>query len=559
MHNCLLRAHSCSPMYCCPCRLPHLPAAQLLKTISFPPHVRRARTVVLYVAWLVALIGLPVTIKAQQHTAPDARAQAVIRRDSGDLRGAAALLRAHLEAHPDDGDALRLLAETLYQLKDFSGARRASERGLIMHPEDTELRLQYAQMLIETGFATRAREVLGPAGSESQATRGRANAILGTLAYWEGDLAGANTLTASAIGAGDRDPAIKRIHADIAVLTAPWISVTPGYQHDDQPVDRTSLAARAGWFPLASTSVTVHAEGLRFQLSDTASRTASVADITLSHYAAAARTDLTLSAGATARSFGSSSDAIGTASVAVRLPAHVKLGARVDRSPYFETEASLSEAVMTNTGIAYAHLDHPAGWIGEAAFQIRKYPDSNTLTNSYVWLLAPLLHSPMITLRGGYSGSLQNSSESRFTLANSSQAYLPGDARFDLTGRYRPYYTPIDLQTHSAIGSLEAHLNSTVSFSANGSYSFRATESHPALVAVTTLSSPAATTIQQISYARTFNPWTAHASLQMRPSADVSIIADGNLFRTGFYSASGASLSFVYRFASRAITKAGGY
>jgi len=465
----------------------------------------------------------------------DPRAEAVRLRNTGDLAGAAALLRSHLGTHPDDGDALRLLAETLYWLKDLAGARAVSERGLTLHPEDTELRLQYARMLIETGFGARAREVLAPVGSPS--TGGRADAILGTFAYWEGDLAGADRLISSAMASGDTDPAIRRIHADIAILTAPWVGVTPAY---------------------ASTSIALHAQGLRFELGDTATRTVSLADVTLSHYAASARTELEVAAGAFSRSFGSSSDFTGRVGIAFRLPAHVRLGARAYRSPYFATEASLSQAVMTNASIAYAHLDDPRGWLGETAYQLQHYQDSNTLTSAYVWLLAPLVHSPALSVRAGYSGSLQNSSESRFSLAHPRQPYLPGDSRFDLSGSYQPYYTPIDLQSHSVIGAINVHFSRAVTFNANGSYAFHATETAPALLVITT-TSPALSAVQRLSYTRSFNPWHAHASLELESSDGLGLVANGEIFRTGFYSASAASLALVYRFAGRALKMAGGY
>jgi len=525
--------------------------------ISAHNRARWLRAIAVACLWAMAgIAGRPDAMRAQLPSAQDQRAEAVRLRNTGDLAGAAALLRSDLETYPNDGDALRLLAETLNWLKDFAGARAVSERGLRLHPADTELRLQYARMLIETGFGARAREVLAAVPAAS--TGGRADAILGTLAYWEGDLEGADRLISSAMASGDTESAIRRIRADIAIITAPWVGLTPAYQHDDQPVNRTGIAAEAGWFPIASTSIALHAQGLRFELGDTAFRTVSLADVTLSHYAASARTELEVAAGALTRSFGPSSDFTGRIGIAFRLPAHIKLGARAFRSPYFATEASLSQAVMTNTGIAYAHLDDPRGWLGETAFQLQHYQDSNNLTSAYVWLLAPVVHSPALSVRAGYSGSLQNSSESRFSLAHPQQTYQPGDSRFDLSGSYQPYYTPIDLQSHSVIGAINAHFSPSVTFNANGSYAFHATETAPVLVVITT-TSPALSTVQRLSHTRSFNPWSAHASLDLESSDGLGLVANGEVFQTGFYSASAASLALVYRFAGRALKMAGGY
>lgn len=498
----------------------------------------------------------PTTLIAQAQAEVDQRAEAVRLRDSGDLAAAANLLRSHLASHPDDGDALRLLAQTLYWMKDFAGARVVSEQALKAHPEDTELRLQYALMLIETGSGNRAREVLRPVGSP--ATGGRADAILGTLDYWEGDWAGADRHLSSAIASGDTDPAIRRIHTDIAVLTAPWLRIEPVYQHDDQPINRKGASAEAGWFPLPSTSVSLSGHGMQIDLGDTATRTVSQAELEVSHYAASARAEITAGVGGVTRSFGSSSDVIGNAGIAFRLPNHLKIGGRASRSAYLATEASLSQSVMTNTAIGYLRLDHPTGWLGEMAYQLQRFPDSNNSTSAYLWIVAPVVHSAPLDLRVGYSGAMQNSSESRFSLAHPTQPYLPGDARFDLSGSYQPYYTPIDLQSHSVISAMTARLSPAATFNAGGSYAFRATESSPVLLAIST-TAPVTTTVQRFSYTRHFNPWNAHASFAVNATNDVSLIANGEVFRTGFYAASSASVALVYRFANRAIQKAGGY
>lgn len=493
---------------------------------------------------------------AQAATQSSAVTEAMSQRDSGDFKGAVSILQAHLARYPDDGDALRLLAETLYWQRDFAGAIEVSERSLRLHPEDTSLRLQYAQMLIETGHGARAREVLEPV--DSRATHGRSDAILGTLAYWEGDLASADKLVGSAIAAGDTALAIRRIRADIGILTAPWLSVTPSYQHDDQPINRAGVAAQAGWFPVKSTSVSIHGEGLHFSLGDTATRSASTAEVVLSHYAAAARTDFELGAGAVTRSFGSQSDVIGRVGIAARLPGHVRIGARGYRAPYFATEASLSQSLMTNTGIAFAHLDDPRGWLGEAAYQLQRFPDSNNLTTAYAWLLAPIVHSSDVSIQAGYAGAFQTSSESRFTLANTHQPYPPTDSRFNLSGAYQPYYTPIDLQSHSAVAALELHPGPGVTLSASGSYAIRATETSPTFVVVTTTSPPTAS-VQRLSYTRTFNPYNARGSIQLGNASGLSLVIAGEAFRTGFYSANSASLSLVYRFTGRALRETGAY
>ncbi len=123
---------------------------------------------------------------------------------------------------------------------------------------------------------------------------------------------------------------------------------------------------------------------MQIDLGDTATRTASQAELEVRHYASAARVEITASVGGVTRSFGSSSDVIGAAEIVFRLPNHFRIGGRASRSAYLATEASLSQSVMTNTGIGYLRLDNPSGWLGETAYQLQRFPDSNSSTSAYV-------------------------------------------------------------------------------------------------------------------------------------------------------------------------------
>jgi cytochrome c-type biogenesis protein CcmH/NrfG len=118
----------------------------------------------------------------------DAAAQAPAVRDAerfrteGDLNAAVNVLRDHLTRQPNDGEAARLLAQTLYWQHDIAGAERAYEEALRRHPEDSTLRLQYGRMLVETRAWNRARVLLTPL-IQQPATHIDATMLLGTMAY----------------------------------------------------------------------------------------------------------------------------------------------------------------------------------------------------------------------------------------------------------------------------------------------------------------------------------------------------------------------------------------
>src|SRR5687768_13326460 len=96
---------------------------------------------------LAGLLGGASNARAQGTVHPVAAASAA--RDRGDFAGAVRILEAHLRSYPDDGDAARLLAQTLYWTGNVRASRRAYEEALRRHPGDASTRLQYAQLLSE--------------------------------------------------------------------------------------------------------------------------------------------------------------------------------------------------------------------------------------------------------------------------------------------------------------------------------------------------------------------------------------------------------------------------
>src|SRR5688572_23989461 len=127
------------------------PSKQEVPTRKPQPR-RRPAVLVIVMLW-----GAPA---AAQTPPPNAVVEAQRLRDAGNFAGAAQLLRAQLVQRPDDGDAARLLAQTLYWLKDLEGARAVYETTIGRHPSDVTARLQYARMLAETGKRVPARELL---------------------------------------------------------------------------------------------------------------------------------------------------------------------------------------------------------------------------------------------------------------------------------------------------------------------------------------------------------------------------------------------------------------
>ena len=179
-----------------------------------------------------------------------------------------------------------------------------------------------------------------------------------------------------------------------------------------------------------------------------------------------------------------------TAGSLVGLP--IYLGARVARAPYLYTVASLSTTVMSETGAVVASLDDPSGWLAESAASLERFPDDNTVSTLYAWMLAPVIRSAQVQAKAGYAIARQDSKETRFTIA----------------GRYDPYYTPERYLAHSVIGSLALKPSAKTSITVRGSYAFNAREYAPTLSSSTFIGA-----VDTTFTGRNINPWDAHLAI----------------------------------------------
>jgi hypothetical protein len=234
----------------------------------------------------------------------------------------------------------------------------------------------------------------------------------------------------------------------------------------------------------------------------------------------------------------------GRATLGVRLPGHVTVRGRVERAPYFETLASLQTPVMTETAAVLLHWDDPRGWLGEIAYQRQRYPDDNAAKGSSGWLLAPILHQRgtwNTDVQIGYAFGVADADEMRYALVHPAQPYPPDDPRYDFSGQYSPYYTPSGLVTHAVIGTVAVRPTPSTTLRASGSVPIRATDNAPIFYA-------AGNDVLLATYPRTFSPWNARASAEVRLRNGLTVAATGELGRSAFYAWAAGGVQFTYRF-----------
>ena len=508
---------------------------------------RSPRTSLLACTCLVAGFALAVLTgtAAAQTSSAASNAEAMILRDRGDLAGAVAILRARLADHPDDGDAARLLAQTLYWLGERAEARALYEAALVRHPGDTAVRLEYGRMLVDLLDARRARTLLLPLTASGTA-RASAATLLGTLDYWTGNLSGAMSWLETALDADSARRDTRELLREIAGLTAPWLRVSVSGRRDDQPLREQRGEVEVGWFPVPEWSLAVRAAPSRFPADAITTREALDLSARARGFVPAMRLRLEGEGGVYRRSWARSGDWTGRGAAALGLGRSFALGASLHRAPYLHTQSSLRSAVMSTAIGANLRLDSPRGWLGELAIQREDFPDDNTISTAFGWILAPLVHGPRGHLLAGYSLSMQDSRESRFVLVDTTPSLPPGRPQAELRGRYDPYFTPDQLTAHAVIASLMMRPSRATALRLGGSYGVRAHDRAPVFLSVPSVP-PQGEGVVRASYARTYTPWDIRASFEAGAPGGSSLRITGAHNHTIFYSASSLAVAVTLR------------
>jgi tetratricopeptide (TPR) repeat protein len=425
-----------------------------------------------------------------------------------------------------------MLAQTLYWGGAIKEAEAVYEAGLAQHPDDTRLRLEFARMLMETQRAARARVLLTPLRDDKQAAS-EAESLLGTMAYWEGDLSAAKRHFESALRHTPEQAEATRQLEEIQALAAPWVRFAGEFRHDDQPLDRLAGSAEAGWYltPLHSIAVRVQPQRLT---SSELGETLLAGEAALGGFWPAARLETEAAVGVLQRSSTREPQLTGKLGLGLRLPQNFTVRARAERAPYLWTRASLVTPVMTDAFTGLLDWNDPRGWLGQAGYVLQQYPDRNRIHTTYVWALAPVVRSGPAEVKLGYGLNYQDAEQNRFVLAGGS-----------LAGRYQPYYTPQDLQVHSATGALTLQAKQALVLRTSGAYGVYAAENAPVFLQP----EPAPPQASEISYCRrTFHPWNARAALTAALPNRLAATVFGEHFRTAFYAYSGAGIDLTYRF-----------
>ena len=481
-------------------------------------------------------------------TRVDTIAEARRLRDANDFAGAAALMRPYVESHPEDPGSARFAALMAYWSKDQDGASAVYARALADHPRDADLRLEYGRFLVETGNTSRARVVLSPlATTDSVSFSGqqiaRARTLLGTADYWQGDFTRARNEFRVALALDSSVVDARRQLLEIETAAAPWVRVGTDLWDDDQPLRYASFSADGGWFINPLTPLNVRARSSVYDVGGT-SEAMLAAEASVTSYLPSAHLDLVAGAGVVDRSFGEPLDWTARLTLGARLSRKVVLEAKYARTPYTNTVRSLDGEIMVHTLEANMRWGSVRTWNGQLGARHEIYPDDNSVSSGFGWILAPISSREAASLHVGYGFTAQSAAESRF-LPRGDITVRPGDPPTMVPGEYNPYYTPNNLRVHSALANASVRPTSQVRLEAGGRYALSAREDAPVLYAVAV---PPSATVERTFYERSFKPWSARGSIDWNATPAMRISLGAEHGREAYYQYTTGRVELTYTF-----------
>ncbi len=153
------------------------------------------------------------------------------------------------------------------------------------------------------------------------------------------------------------------------------------------------------------------------------------------------------------------------------------IDANLGREPYLYTIASTVSPVTYDDKTLALNVD--SRWLqGRFQYSANDF-GGNTINNTSLWLLIPVLNKKTFRMKLGYAYQYSNADSSRYVPKAS-----PVTMEKNIAGIYNPYFTPANQQIHNVLLQLQVFPASRLSFSASASVALSATIDNPYLYTV---------------------------------------------------------------------------
>ncbi len=468
----------------------------------------------LALALLFCLAFFPCAAGAAPPETDEARAARALRaREAGDYPTAIRILQEVVEVEPRPA-WLGLLAETLAWDKEFDEAERVYRGALKRVPGSRDLELGLARVLAWQGRYPEARLALSRLVDRSPDDV-EARESLALVEYWSGDYRSAARDFRRVLRTRPDSAEARRGLAGIESTSAARYEVSTVFGSDDQPyrVGRFQAVGSAFSDPLTRWDGAVGSHVLRAAGQGDSNGVAPYARLGLETVIPSVR--LTITPWIEALRF-PDGRAEGLWGIALRHPLGPSGNVTVhaSRQELLTVRSSLDDhPSVTSVGVAW-DWKPPSGWLAQLEASRLRYFDANDGLSVNAFALAPLGSRSGFVLSAGPAVSFQDADESRFQLASTVSAPLPGGGfRYEYTGQYDPYWTPHRLWDVRLVAVVQGNVsrNLTAKVQADSGYARdRAVGFGPGTGS--TAVPPAAFSF---FFERAYHPWRVAASLAL--------------------------------------------
>lgn len=374
-------------------------------------------------------------------------------RDAGNFEKAALVLNNFNTTYPGNSWILRLQAETLFWMKNYSQSALVYEEAINFYPDDLDIKYEYAIMLFEWGKYEQAKSLLETYTSNNPDVAG-AESLLGATDFYLGNFKDAEKHLEISLKLNPGDEKTKEIYQQVSLITKPWLQALLAYSDDSQPLKNWVPAIQSGWYHsnLLSLSFLIN-----FQNLSSDSLLSNRFNFQVSNNFNFAKTGIsaTVSAGTFYTSVNQSYDYTWGVSLQKIINKHLFIRAIAERSPYTYTVASIVNPFARNQYSFSVAWEKPKSWNANAGYIGEYFPDTNNVQTAYAWVLSPSFSFSIFDLNLGYSINYANAKESRYVPEQSTEEIINNfEEGATIAGVYNPYFTPNQQFVNSALANL---------------------------------------------------------------------------------------------------------
>lgn len=404
---------------------------------------------------VLIIIFLSIKVSAQNSLVNKTLEQANAFIEQNNLYDAVDVLEQFENTYEGDIHIERLYAQTLFWNQDYEESKKIYERALSYHPNNMDVRIEYATLLMNIGDYHSAKKHLNFI-LKSSPKNGNANFILGKILFYEGHFKQSYNKLLMAYSQYPQNKEISSLKSQVNKIISPKIFINDLYRSDQQPLSKNGSNIKLNYFksnmlnPEIETSIYAYSKLPSSNLISTFKFSNKFRFIK-------SRITINLAAGMIHSKSESINQFTGNFYFSKKFKSPIIIDFIASRKNYDYTNLSVEELLMVSNLKMNIAIGNPKSFNGALGSQYTFFPDLNMVYSYYLWALSKPIKFSRFKLFFGYSLSHMNSKEDKFEPNESLDKILINSTE-DILGFY-PYYTPVNLWSNSVLFKFQYQIN----------------------------------------------------------------------------------------------------